>query len=62
MIRAVLPQRSDRALWLLTGRTDDVASSEHREPRLDDDGAASEEACRIYEILEKGPGNKSTHL
>ena len=33
--RAVIPRLRNRAQWLLTGRTDEFASSEHRTPQLD---------------------------
>ncbi len=40
MTRAVLPRRSRREEWLLTGRTETTPSSAFRAPPLDDDGAA----------------------
>ena len=40
MTRAVLPRRSRREEWLLTGRTETTPSSAFRAPPLDDDGGA----------------------
>ena len=51
MARAVLPRASDRAMWLLTGLTDHMPSSELRAPRLDEDGPAGAEQEEIGEEM-----------